>query len=309
MARSIALWGGGLVLAAAIVLGAVYAMAGREDMSAAAFREGSGYSVAPLAEGATVFLDAGPRDGPVIVILHGATLGSMAYRAYVAPFTAAGYRVVLYDQLGRGFSDRPDGRLKLDDLRRQLHSLLDHLEIERAHIYGVSMGAAVAARFAAAHPERVEAVSLQVPLIAGADAPMLRLARLPLFDRWFARVVLVPAIVARGESFGAETDAQRAVAEHFRAQFAVRGTETAMLSLFAGDALSSRLGDHAAMAAAGLPVQFIYATDDPEIDPASVETAIALYPQADVHRFTGGHFFSAGREAELAGLVAGFFAR
>ena len=54
-------------------------------------------------------------------------------------------------------------------MRAQLEELMDHLEIERAHLYGVSLGGAIVTRFAAAHPDRVQTLGLQVPLIGGAN--------------------------------------------------------------------------------------------------------------------------------------------
>ena len=53
-------------------------------------------------------------------------------------------------------------------------------------------------------------------------------------------------------------------------------------------------------------MHFAYAVDDPEIPVAQVKAAIAVYDNADVHEFTGGHFFSYGRAEELAVLYAGF---
>ena len=144
-----------IILAVLLVLalGAIYAaylVADRETMNAEKFRDGSGYEIATLSHGATAFRTYGPVSAPAIILVHGATLGSLTYQDYAAPFVAAGFRVVLYDQYGRGFSDRPRAPFSIDLMRAQLAELMDHLEIERAHLYGVSLGGAIVTRFAAA---------------------------------------------------------------------------------------------------------------------------------------------------------------
>lgn len=300
-------WIGGVLALVVVGLAIAYMSANRETMTAEEFRAGSGYETVALVSGVTAYKDMGPRDAVPLVIVHGATLGSVAYEAYYQPFLDAGYRVIAYDQFGRGFSDRPDTDLSIDLMREQLLGLLDHLQINRAALYGVSFGGAVIARFAASHPERVNGLGFQVPLIASPRSGLLQMASLPLVRPLMGRLVLVPAIIERGESFGAETEEQRRVVEHFKAQFEVEGTQRMLMSMLTGDAMSNRLVDHAAIAEAGIPVQFVYATDDPEISPESVQAAISNYENPEVHTYTGGHFFSATKQGELAAKLAVFF--
>ena len=285
-----------------LTLGAVYTAylaAGRETMNAENFRDGSGYETAALSHGTTAFRTYGPVSAPAIILVHGATLGSLTYQDYAAPFVAAGFRVVLYDQYGRGFSDRPRAPFSIDLMRAQLAELMDHLEIERAHLYGLSL--------AAAHPNRVQTLGLQVPLIGGANVSRnVLLARLPLVGPLLARFYAIPAIIERGESFSPKTEAGRALMAHFKSQFAVEGTERMMTQMLSGDALSDRMDDHRMISAAGIAVHFAYAEDDPEIPVAQVKAAIAVYENADAHEFTGGHFFSYGRAEEVAALYAEF---
>lgn len=300
-------WITGILAVIVVGVAVAYVIADRETMTAEEFRAGSGYETVALSTGVTAYKDLGPKDAPPLVIVHGATLGSVAYEAYYQPFLDAGYRVIAYDQYGRGFSDRPDADLSINLMREQLLGLLDHLQIEEAALYGVSFGGAVIARFAAAHPDRVTGLGFQVPLIEAPRSGLLQVASLPVVQPLIGRLVMVPAIIDRGESFGVETEEQRRVVNHFKTQFEVQGTQRMVLSMLTGDAMSSRLEDHAAIAAADIPTQFVYATDDPEILPETVEAAIGKYTAADVHTYTGGHFFSATKQDELAAKLAAFF--
>lgn len=297
-----------VIAALAVLLTLAYIRADRETLSAAEFRADSGYQTATLSDGVTAYMDYGPKDAPPIIIVHGGTLGSMAYQGYVPPLVKDGWRVIIYDQYGRGFSDRPIAPLSIDMLGTQLLELLDYLNIDRAHLFGVSMGGAVIARFGATHGARVRALAYQVPVIGGVSVtPALIATRLPIIGKVLARLVGVPAIIARGESFGTESEEARLVVAHFKDQFAVKGTERMMRDMLIGDALGDRMADHQKIGASGMKAQFVYATDDPEIAAAQVEAALAFYDAPEVHQYTGGHFFSSGRTDELSTKLTAFF--
>jgi haloalkane dehalogenase len=53
------------------------------------------------------YLDEGPPDGEVIVLLHGQATWSYSFRKMIPLFTAAGYRVIVPDLVGFGRSDKP----------------------------------------------------------------------------------------------------------------------------------------------------------------------------------------------------------
>ena len=299
---------GALIAFLLLVLSLMYWCADRETLTAAEFRADSGYQTAPLSHGVTAYQSFGPSEGRAVVIVHGGTLGSLAYQGYVPPLVKDGWRVIVYDQYGRGFSDRPNNKLTIDLMRLQLRDLLEYLQIDKAHLFGVSLGGAIIARFAAEHGERVHSLAYQVPAIRGVEPTMaLSLTRLPVLGMFLSRLVGIPAIIARGESFGTESEEARRVVVHFTNQFRVKGTERMMRDMIIGDALSERMADHEKIAASGIAAQFVYALDDPEIKRADVEAVLALYKNPDVHQYTGGHFFSTGRTEELSDKLTAFF--
>jgi haloalkane dehalogenase len=53
------------------------------------------------------YLDEGPADGHVVLLLHGQATWSYSYRNMIPPLTAAGYRVIVPDLIGFGRSDKP----------------------------------------------------------------------------------------------------------------------------------------------------------------------------------------------------------
>jgi haloalkane dehalogenase len=53
------------------------------------------------------YLDEGPRDGPIVVLLHGQATWSYSFRHMIPVLTAAGFRVIAPDLVGFGRSDKP----------------------------------------------------------------------------------------------------------------------------------------------------------------------------------------------------------
>ncbi|HSE04863.1 MAG TPA: alpha/beta hydrolase [Methylomirabilota bacterium] len=96
----------------------------------------------------------GPAQGPAVVCIHGLTANHTCW-ASVADVLAPAHRLLAYDLRGRGESDKPDKGYSLAHHGDDLIGLLDHFGLERAVLVGHSLGAHIAVRFAAVHPERV----------------------------------------------------------------------------------------------------------------------------------------------------------
>jgi 3-oxoadipate enol-lactonase len=97
---------------------------------------------------------AGPPDAPALLLSN--SLGStLAMWEPQAAALSDAFRVIRYDMRGHGRSPVPDGPYTLDDLGADALALLDRLEVERAHLAGVSLGGMVSMWLAIHAPERV----------------------------------------------------------------------------------------------------------------------------------------------------------
>lgn len=83
------------------------------------------------------YLDEGPPDAPVALLLHGNPTWSFLYREFVPPLVGAGYRVVVPDHLGFGLSDKPtdESVYAISHHVARLVALLDRIGVGRAVLF------------------------------------------------------------------------------------------------------------------------------------------------------------------------------
>jgi pimeloyl-ACP methyl ester carboxylesterase len=115
-------------------------------------------------DGVDVFYrDAGPKDGPVLLLLHGFPTSSHMFRNLI-PLLADHYRVIAPDYPGFGQSAMPDRKQFSYTFARfaeMVDGLLQKLQVNRYAIYLMDYGAPVGCRLAIKHPERVSALVIQ----------------------------------------------------------------------------------------------------------------------------------------------------
>jgi pimeloyl-ACP methyl ester carboxylesterase len=109
----------------------------------------------------------GPR---TTVLLHGLLLSQKMHRPLARALAREGNRVVTLDLLGHGRSDRPRdmGAYSMPFFGEQVIGLLDHLEVDEAVLAGTSLGANATLEAAAAHPERVRGMVVEMPVLDNA---------------------------------------------------------------------------------------------------------------------------------------------
>lgn len=111
--------------------------------------------------------------GEAIVLIHGWMGDSTTWGRNPAGNTklkgAEGFQVIALDCRGHGKSDKPHDPAQYGaEMAEDVARLLDHLKIHKAHLIGYSMGAFIAGKVAATHPDRVLSIVYggQAPLIA-----------------------------------------------------------------------------------------------------------------------------------------------
>lgn len=99
-------------------------------------------------------LDAGPADGPVVVLLHGFPEINQSWQPLIDSLVAHGYRCLAPNQRGYSPGARPKRRrdYTLAELVDDAAALIDASGAERVHLVGHDWGAAVAWGVAQSRP-------------------------------------------------------------------------------------------------------------------------------------------------------------
>lgn len=98
---------------------------------------------------------AGEADGIPIVFVNGLTQAAHLWGAYVPFMVERGFRVLTFDMLGQGESDKPLLSASFERHAHIMSDLLDKLGMEKPFVAGISYGGAVALRYAIAFPDQL----------------------------------------------------------------------------------------------------------------------------------------------------------
>lgn len=125
--------------------------------------------------------------GPVVLMTHG--IGE-SLEFWHRQFEALGssVRLIAWDLPGHGLSDERADAMELEGLATVAWKLLDHLGVERVHLVGNSLGAAMSLRMAALAPGRVRSLLLANSAALGPEVfGAFRLMTLPLLGELMNR--------------------------------------------------------------------------------------------------------------------------
>lgn len=101
----------------------------------------------------------GPADGRWVTLLHGYPTCSYDWAPIVEPLTAAGHRLLLFDFIGFGDSDKPRWGTNYLEQVALVRQLWGHFEVDRTAIVAHDYGVSVAQELLAANDERVDRVA------------------------------------------------------------------------------------------------------------------------------------------------------
>jgi pimeloyl-ACP methyl ester carboxylesterase len=112
-------------------------------------------------DGASIFYrEAGSRDAPTLLLLHGFPTSSHMFRDLI-PLLADQFHLVAPDLPGFGLSDLPGRGLTFDRIAQTIDRFTQVLDLDRYALYVFDYGAPTGFRLAVKHPERVTALISQ----------------------------------------------------------------------------------------------------------------------------------------------------
>jgi haloalkane dehalogenase len=256
------------------------------------------------------FVDEGPREGEVILLLHGEPTWSYLYRKLIPPLAAAGYRVLAPDLIGFGKSDKP---LRMGDYSYQGHldwlrEWLAALDLKGITLFCQDWGSLLGLRLAAEEEPRFARIVVGNGFLPTATRPMPS-----AFKLWRAFATYSPWFpIGRIVASGCVTKPAPAVIAAYDAPFPSRAYKAgarAFPRLVPSEESDPAVpGNRAAWDVLGRwqkPFLCLFGKNDPILGRAD-RLLIEQVPGAKHQpheRFWGGHFVQEDRGEFLAGRM------
>ncbi|MBT6500938.1 MAG: alpha/beta hydrolase [Deltaproteobacteria bacterium] len=255
-----------------------------------------------IKDGVISYFWKGPVGGNIVVLVHGLSTPKFVWDGNVDALTAAGNRVLAFDHLGRGFSDRPDIIYNAEHYDRELLGLLDALEVKTpVNLVGYSMGGGNVIGFAARHPDRVNKLILiapagYVPKYSGLAALVL----IPGLGDWLMTMMGKDAML---DAIKKEVDAGFALpnmVEKFETQFKYRGYLPSILSTMRHYPMYDLGDSYEKVGRLGIPTFAIWGTKDSMVPFDGVERVKKAIPHVRIFPVEGAeHSVTYAKAAEV----------
>lgn len=108
------------------------------------------------------YVDEGPADGPIVLLLHGQPSWSYLYRKMIPVLASAGFRVIAMDHLGMGRSDKPIDIASYSFLGHydRLERFVEALGLTDINLFVQDWGSLLGLRYAGLHPDRFARIAV-----------------------------------------------------------------------------------------------------------------------------------------------------
>ncbi|QGX99832.1 alpha/beta hydrolase [Roseovarius faecimaris] len=243
-----------------------------------------------LSRGLTHYQWLGSSRGPVAVCVHGLTTPSFVWGPIAAGLGKLGFRVLVYDLYGRGYSDRPRGPQDGPFFVAQLADLLEALEVEEdVTLVGYSMGGAVITAFAGTYPEKLRQMVLLAPAGMGHDlGPIVRLVQQrPWLGRWMMLALYGRSLRQSTEEERDLPSAVEGIVDLQQNEINYRGFIPAVTASMRGMIEEDLEETHREIGREGIQVLAIWGRDD-EVIPISAMGKLAQWNRAARHEVIEG---------------------
>lgn len=227
-----------------------------------------------------------------VVLVHGFSVPYFIWDPTFAALTSAGFRVLRYDLFGRGFSDRPRARYNMDLFVRQLHDLLDALNLPQVNLIGLSMGGPISTAFTVKFPERVHKLALIDP-VGKQDMPLswlYKAAFLPGLSELILGLAGTENMVKGAASDFFDPEHVAMFQEKYRVQMQYRGFKRAILSTLRNKMVSGHPAIYDQLGKLSKPVLLFWGRDDQTLPFEHSRDIAAAVPGIEFHPIEGaGH--------------------
>jgi len=111
--------------------------------------------------------------GEPLLLIQGMSANHLAWGEPFRSRLEEDFEVIVFDNRGMGLSSPVEGRFSITDMSADTARLLEALELESAHVMGISMGGMIAQELVLAHPERVRSLTLGCTYCGGPGSALM----------------------------------------------------------------------------------------------------------------------------------------
>lgn len=111
--------------------------------------------------------------GEPMLLIQGMSATALAWGRPFMEGLETSFDTVIFDNRGMGRSGRAELPFSVRDMAGDAAALLDALDLETAHVVGISMGGAIAQELALAHPERIRTLTLGATFCGGPEGTLM----------------------------------------------------------------------------------------------------------------------------------------
>ena len=249
--------------------------------------------VVTIEDGRIHYIDRGPKDGAVIVMVHGFSTPHFIFEQNAQALIAEGYRVIQFDHFGRGWSDRPTTVYDAAFYEKELLQFLDTLGLtDPIGLVGLSMGGAITMDFLANHPSRVSRLFLFVPagLTLSTDSNSIsnRILMTPVIGDWLWRLSARTVLTYGHEERQLELAEDNRLQGDLTEQMQYRGYFPALLSTYLAFPLSDHDESFVRASETGVPIMAVFGDADQVVSLESADRMKELVPGAQIEVIAGG---------------------
>ena len=274
-----------------------------------------------MVDGVAVFYrEAGPRQAPTIVLLHGFPSSSREFDTLI-PLLATRYHLIVPDFPGFGQSDAPPPSsytYTFDNLASTISRLLEQLKINEYTFYLHDYGGPIGLRIISAHPERLSALILQNANVyeEGLGAKWSSIAQFwadpkahpEVFDA-FVSLAATEQRHTLGTSHPERYNPDTWTDEYAHLSRPGQRASQADLLYDYRTNVASYPAWHAWLREHKPPTLIVWGRNDPSFVAAGAEAFKCDLPDAEIHLLEAGHFALDEKNDEIASLIVAFLAK
>ncbi len=111
--------------------------------------------------------------GEPLLLIQGMSATHLAWGEPFLALLRESFECIVFDNRGMGLSGRAEMPFTIADMAGDTVGLLDALELDSAHVVGISMGGMIAQELALAHPERIRTLTIGASYCGGPDGKLM----------------------------------------------------------------------------------------------------------------------------------------